>query len=144
MEVADSIPHIEPWFDVGLYLGVKMPHLEDLKGLPSGQMSRIMRGWLGGDRHMFDYLFEPRWKKLVKAIAHPAGGNNVALAEEIALSHLAPADVRFIGMFNFILYTKLTSVNGKYTTYRRSHEIMWTHYCSTLHTCTSFTLGSCV
>ena len=75
-----------------------MPLLEDLKGLPSGQMSRIMRGWLGGDRHMFDYVIEPCWQTLVKVIAHPAGGNNVALGKEMALSHLAPADGRFIGM----------------------------------------------
>ena len=105
MEVADSIPHIEPWYDVGFYLGVKMSQLEDLKGLPSGQMRRIMRGWLGGDRHMFDYFMEPCWKTLVKAIAHPAGGNNVSLAEEIALSHLAPADLRFIGTFYFLSWS---------------------------------------
>ena len=95
----DNFPNIEPWYGVGFYLGVKMSHLENLKGLPSGQMSRIMRGWLGEDRHMFDYLMEPCWKTLVKAIAHPAGGNNVSLAEELALSHLTPADARFIGTF---------------------------------------------
>ena len=98
----DSI-HNNSWYGVGFYLGVKMSHLEDLKDLPSGQMSRIMRGWLGEDRHMFDYFMEPCWKPLVKAIAHPAGGSNVSLAEEIALSHLAPADGRFIGMFNLFL-----------------------------------------
>ena len=117
MEVADSIPHIEPWYDVGFYLGVKMSHLEDLKDLHSGQMSRIMRGWLGGDRYMFDYIIEPCWKTLVKVIAHPAGGNNVSLAEEIALSHLAPADGRFIGMLCFVLckFTKVSIyvVHGK-------------------------------
>ena len=102
---ADSIPHIEPWYDVGFYLGVKMFLLEDLKGLPSGQMSRIMRWWLDGDRHMFDCCMEPCWQTLVKAIAHPAGGNNVSLAEETALSHLAPADARFIGMFYFLLWS---------------------------------------
>ena len=98
---AVSIPHIELWYDIGFYLGVKIPYLEDLKGLPSGQMNRIMRGWLGGDKNMFDYFMEPCWKTLVKAIAHPAGGNNASLAEEIALSHLAPADARFIGMLCF-------------------------------------------
>ena len=76
---------------------MKIPYLEDLKGPPSGQMSRIMRWWLGGDRHMFDYFMEPCWQTLVKAIAHPAGGDNVPLAEEIALSHLAPSDMKFIG-----------------------------------------------
>eukprot|EP00731_Ephydatia_muelleri_P007182 Em0003g1430a len=98
MEEAVSISHIEPWYDIGFYLGVKIPYLEDLKGLPLGQMNRIMRWWLGGDKDMFDYFMEPCWKTLVKAIAHPAGGNNASLAEEIALSHLAPADARFIGM----------------------------------------------
>ena len=56
-----------------------------------------MRWWLGGDRHMFDYFMEPCWQTLVKAIAHPAGGDNIPLAEEIALSHLAPTDMKFIG-----------------------------------------------
>ena len=110
MEVADSIPHIEGWYDVGFYLGVKMSLLDDLKSLPSGQMSRIMRGWLGGDRHMFDYFMEPCWKTLVKVIAHPAGGENVPLGEEMALSHLAPTDARFIGMLCFVL-CKCTKVS---------------------------------
>ena len=97
-EGVDNITdHIKPWYDIGFYLGVKIPYLEDLKGLPSGQMSRIMRWWLGGDRYMFDYFMEPCWQTLVKAIAHPAGGDNVSLAEEIALSHLAPTDMKFIG-----------------------------------------------
>ena len=71
MEVAESVPQIEPWYDVGFYLGVKMSYLEDIKGLTSGHMSEIMKGWLGGDSCMFDYLMEPCWKTLVKAIAHP-------------------------------------------------------------------------
>ena len=29
----------------------------------------------------------PTWRMLVKAVAHPAGGDNVALAEEIATNH---------------------------------------------------------
>ena len=95
--VYNIIEHIKPWYDIGFYLGVKIPYLEDLKGLPSGQMSRIVRWWLGGDRHMFDYFMEPCWQTLVKAIAHPAGGDNIPLAEEIALSHLAPTDTKFIG-----------------------------------------------
>ena len=44
-----------------------------------------------------NYFMEPCWQTLVKAIAHPAGGDNVPAAEEIALSHLAPSDRHFIG-----------------------------------------------
>eukprot|EP00731_Ephydatia_muelleri_P005748 Em0002g1924a len=113
--VYDITHHIEPWYDIGFYLGVKIPYLEDLKGLPSGQMSRIMRWWLGGDRHMFDYIMEPCWQTLVKAIAHPAGGDNVPLAEEIALSHLAPTDTKFIGVqYSSTVCDELTPLHEKW------------------------------
>ena len=85
------------WYNIGAYLGVKIALLEDLKALPSGQVDRIVRWWLGGDMHLFDYYMEPCWQTLVKAIAHPAGGDNVLAAEEVALSHLAPSDRHFIG-----------------------------------------------
>ena len=39
------------------------------------------------DTDKFDYFMEPRWDTLVKAITHPAGGNSVSVAEEIALSY---------------------------------------------------------
>eukprot|EP00731_Ephydatia_muelleri_P005735 Em0002g1911a len=113
--VSDITDHIEPWYDIGFYLGVKIPYLEDLKGLRSGQMSRIMRWWLGGDRHMFDYFMEPCWQTLVKAIAHPAGGDNVPLAEEIALSHLAPTDMKFIGVqYSSMVSDELTPLLEKW------------------------------
>ena len=93
-----SAPTITSWYNIGAYLGVNVSLLEDLKALPSGHMDRVLRWWLGGDRHLFDYYMKPCWQTLVKAIAHPAGGDNVPAAEEVALSHLAPSDRHFIGM----------------------------------------------
>ena len=90
--VTRSIRHT--WYDFGAFIGVKISHLEDLKVLPSGQLSRIMRWWVGGDTDKFDYFMEPRWNTLVKAIAHPAGGNSASVAEDIALSHQVTEGIR--------------------------------------------------
>ena len=84
----------QTWYDFGAFIGVKVSHLEDLKRMPSGQMSRIMRWWIGGDTDKFDYFMEPRWHTLVKAIAHPAGGNSVSVAEEIAMTHQVTEGIR--------------------------------------------------
>ena len=84
----------QTWYDFGTFIGVKVSHLEDLKGVPSGQMSKIMRWWIGEDTDKFDYFMEPRWHTLVKAIAHPAGGNSDSVAEEIALSHQVTEGIR--------------------------------------------------
>ena len=98
IEVMNSITStITSWYKIGAFLGVKTSVLEDMKALPSGHMESILRRWLGGDRHLFEYFMEPCWQTLVKAIAHPAGGDNIPAAEEIALSHLAPSDRHFIG-----------------------------------------------
>ena len=59
-------------------------------------------------------------------------GNNVSLAEEMALSHLAPTDARFIGMLCFVLFifTEVSKhvmgnrYNRKLITYQRYHPIM--------------------
>ena len=88
----------ESWYSFGAFLGVKVSHLEDLKGLPSGQVGTIMRWWIDEDYDRFDYFMEPRWQTLVKAIAHPAGGDNVSVAEEVALSHLEAEGIRHIGV----------------------------------------------
>ena len=32
----------QTWYDFGAFIGIKVSHLEDLKCMPSGQMSRIM------------------------------------------------------------------------------------------------------
>ena len=92
LEAVKSFPSTikELWFGVGSYLGVKAYYLESLNDLPSDQMDMIMGWWLGGKAYVFEYFLEPCWQTLVKAIAHPAGGNDVTAANEMASSHLAP------------------------------------------------------
>ena len=54
---------------------------------------------------------DPSWKLLVEAVAHPAGGNNPALAQQIALKYngrcstllLQNADCAFFLLFQYLL-----------------------------------------
>ena len=106
---------MESWYEIGAFLGVKISHLEDLKGLSSGQMRKIVEWWLGRNANRFDYFMEPCWQTLVKAIAHPAGGDNVPAAEELALSHLVPADAKLSSKLSHCVY----------------HFSVQLHYCNT-------------
>ena len=68
-----------------------MPSVEDsiaskYQGNPENCLRAVLTKWL---QKGYNYQKHglPTWRMLVKAVAHPAGGNNVALAEEIARNH---------------------------------------------------------
>ena len=53
---------------------------------PSDCLRAVVTKWL---QKAYDYHVHgpPTWRMLVEAVADPAGGDNVALAEEIARNH---------------------------------------------------------
>ena len=68
-----------------------MPSEEDAiaskyQGNPSDCLRAVMTKWLQKGYNYQEHG-SPTWRMLVKAVADPAGGDNVALAEKIARNH---------------------------------------------------------
>ena len=53
---------------------------------PSDCLREVLTKWLQKG-YYYQKHGSPTWRMLVEAVAHPAGGNYVALAEEIARKH---------------------------------------------------------
>lgn len=49
-------------------------------------LDEVLMQWLKKNYNV-SHFGPPSWKLLVAAVAHPAGGNNYALAEKIAANH---------------------------------------------------------
>ena len=87
-----DIHHVAPkWKDVGLLLRLHPSELELIEAnhVKEGVtccLRAVVDKWL---KRSYDTATHglPSWKLLVAAIAHPVGGNNPALAEEIATKH---------------------------------------------------------
>ena len=56
------------------------------QGNPKDCLEAVLTKWLQKG-YNFQKYGPPSWRMLVEATAHPAGGDNVALAEEIARKH---------------------------------------------------------
>ena len=87
-----DIHHVAPkWKDVGLLLRL---HPHDLGLIEADNVQKgvtsclrvVVEKWLNQSYDTATYGL-PSWKMLVDAIAHPVGGNNPALAEQIATKH---------------------------------------------------------
>ena len=77
------------WRRLGLALRLHPPQLDRIEKDKSDVISRleaVLTAWL--NKNYDTTLFgPPSWELLVAAVAHPAGGNNRALAEQIANKH---------------------------------------------------------
>ena len=89
---SELIPVAANWRSIGIALRLKLDVLESIetrfKGDPNVCLLHMVTEWL---KRNFDVkkFGEPTWQKLVKAVGHPAGGANTALAQEIAGRHKA-------------------------------------------------------
>ena len=87
---SELIPVAANWRNIGIALRLKVDVLESIEtrfnGDPHVCLSHMVTEWL---KRNFDVMRfgEPTWQKLVKAVGHPAGGANTALAREIATKH---------------------------------------------------------
>ena len=73
------------WRDIGLALRMRNPELDVIREShplsPKDCLKAVLSGWLQGRNR------PPTWGALCEAVAEPAGGNNRALAEQIAHNH---------------------------------------------------------
>ena len=97
---SELLPVAAVWEDVGLALKLK-PHV--LSTIKKDHMDakaclrNVLMEWLkkGYNTTRFGV---PSWKLLVAAVAHPAGGNNRALAEQIAKKYCGKCRICFIAV----------------------------------------------
>ena len=80
-------------YKIGTALHLKQGELDAIKRESADcaeAMIKIITSWLRKNYDL-ERFGEPTWKALVEAVANPIGGNNNALAMEIARSHSAPS-----------------------------------------------------
>ena len=79
------------WYNIATCLKLKPKVLETIKSEASSSteaMAKVIDNWLQMDYDVEEFG-PPTWKALVEAVEAPDGGNNSALAEEIAVQHSA-------------------------------------------------------
>ena len=77
------------WEGIGSALGLPASVAETIKRDHNNVAERLkatIDEWLKKNYDTVKHG-EPSWKKLVQAVSHPCGGNNRALAEQIAKNH---------------------------------------------------------
>ena len=95
------------WKSIGIALRLKPSTLDSIQARNSGDLAAcstsMLIQWLTKNYHV-ERFGEPTWQRLVEAVAHPAGGENMALAREIARRHKAR------GMSNRYIYCTVGNV----------------------------------
>ena len=87
-DVVSKLQHVTArWRNLGLALRLH-PHTLEIIEKDSGKKSstcllEVLTKWLKKNYDTEKYG-EPSWKSLAKAVAHPSGGNDSALAKEIS------------------------------------------------------------
>ena len=81
---------LDKWKFIGVDLGLKMSKLktieEENRGNPKSCFLDVLTNWLNRNYNTKKFG-EPSWQKVVEAVANPAAGDNVVLAETIAKKH---------------------------------------------------------
>ena len=77
------------WKSIGKALRLQRSVLDSIAAHSKDEvdcMEEVLTKWLNGAYNVSRFG-PPSWKLLVTAVAHPAGGDNHALAEQIALKY---------------------------------------------------------
>ena len=78
------------WRSIGVALGLKPNFMQKIDTQYSGD-SHVCLLWVVMEWLMRNYnvekFGEPTWQRLVEAVGHPAGGDNMALARKVAMRH---------------------------------------------------------
>ena len=96
------------WKDVGLLLRL---HPNELGVIEADNVQKgvtsclrvVVEKWLNRSYDTATYGL-PSWELLVAAIAHPVGGNNPALAEQIATKHNGKCNTTVVCMYMYWLF----------------------------------------
>ena len=82
----ELLPVAARWKDIGLALRLGSSQLDEIetdKKQSSDCLTKVLTLWLK-KAYNTERFGEPSWELLARAVADPAGGDNPALAEEIA------------------------------------------------------------
>ena len=85
----ELLPVCEQWLSTGFALRLRFSVLDDIRrngGNPTDCLTSVVKEWLKRN-YWVEKFGEPTWQRLVEAVAHPAGGANMALARDIAQRH---------------------------------------------------------
>ena len=86
---SEVLPVADKWKSIGLALRLK-PHvlnkIERDYPYVQDRLQNVLTEWLNKAYNTARFG-EPSWQLLVAAVAHPAGGNNPALAQHIASTY---------------------------------------------------------
>ena len=86
----ELIPVSAQWKDIGIALGLRFSILDSISaensGDPAACLESMVAEWLER-RYNVMRFGEPTWQRLVEAVGDPTGGDNMALAREIASRH---------------------------------------------------------
>lgn len=94
------------WLEIGLLLGIPYSTLElirDSHDEVAARVNEVVRVWLE-ERYNVEWFGRPSWKKLIEVMGARAGGNNGALAVEIAREHPAGGACLCGGFLNQCYY----------------------------------------
>ena len=82
----ELLPVAATWKDIGLALRLGSSQLDEIETdnkCASDCLTKVLTLWLK-KAYNTERFGEPSWELLARAVTDPAGGNNPALAEEIA------------------------------------------------------------
>ena len=86
-------PVILKWNNIGLAVGLTPDQLHMIEMNHQGNcedcITEALTLWLMKMNYNTEIFGEPSWEMLARAVGHPAGGNNPALAQEIARRYFA-------------------------------------------------------
>ena len=84
------LPVAHRWRSIGLALKLDPNLLDRIRAQRNisvdENLSDTLKEWLQKSYNM-THFGDPSWKLLVEAVAHPAGGNNPALVQDIAVEY---------------------------------------------------------
>ena len=88
--LTEMMPVASSWKAIGNGLGIDPGRLnviqESNPGKPKGCLPEMLTSWLNRNYNV-ERFGEPTWRAVVKVVAHPAAGDNCALALSIAGKH---------------------------------------------------------
>ena len=83
---SELLPVTARWKDIGLALRLnpaQLSKIEEDHGKADNRLTEVLHLWLK-KAYNTERFGEPSWMLLARAVGHPAGGNDWALAENIA------------------------------------------------------------
>ena len=112
---SELLPVAHEWENIGLALRLQ-PHvlsaIESNRTDVEGRLRNVLTKWLNKTYNSARFG-DPTWQLLVAAVAHPAGGNNPALAQHITRTYNGKCDILHTCMYTVPLCSFTCLTNDK-------------------------------